>query len=216
MIKISDRLLSIVSLIPNNSKVVDIGCDHGLLDIYLTLNNNCKCVCYDVSEYIIDRAITNIKEYNLLDKIDIFVGNGYDNLNISNDSIIILAGMGTSTILNILSINRSNEIICQTNTDLYDLRKGVCDLGYYISDEHIVFDNNRYYVSIKFCLGIKEYNYDDYLLGPILRFSDSSLFKDYVKKIYDKNLKGYNKSKIYKTDNLSEFTMFMDTLKKYI
>ena len=35
MIKISNRLEAISSLIPNNSKVIDIGCDHGLLDIYL-------------------------------------------------------------------------------------------------------------------------------------------------------------------------------------
>ena len=38
MIKLSKRLDAISSLVPINSKVVDIGCDHGLLDIYLYQN----------------------------------------------------------------------------------------------------------------------------------------------------------------------------------
>ena len=37
MINLSKRLEAISSLIPNKSKVIDIGCDHGLLDIYLLL-----------------------------------------------------------------------------------------------------------------------------------------------------------------------------------
>ncbi len=40
MIKISKRLEAISSLVPINSKVIDIGCDHALLDIYLIQNNN--------------------------------------------------------------------------------------------------------------------------------------------------------------------------------
>ena len=35
MIKLSKRLEEISSLVPLKARVVDIGCDHGLLDIYL-------------------------------------------------------------------------------------------------------------------------------------------------------------------------------------
>ena len=42
MIKISKRLEAISGLVPNNSKVIDIGCDHGLLDIYLYQNKISK------------------------------------------------------------------------------------------------------------------------------------------------------------------------------
>lgn len=216
MINVSSRLLAIASLVSSGDKIVDIGCDHGLLDIYLTLNKSCKCVCYDVDKHIIDRAISNISKYNLLDKIEVLVGNGFSNLNISNDDVIVLAGMGTTTILKILEKNKSDKIICQTNTDLYDLRKNVCDMGYYILDENIVFDNNRYYVTIKFDLGNRNYSYDDYLLGPILRLSSSHLFKDYVRSLYNKNIKGYNKAIEFSADKLTDFSIFMETLKKYI
>ena len=40
MIKLSKRLEAISSLIPNNSKIIDVGCDHGLLDIYLYQKKN--------------------------------------------------------------------------------------------------------------------------------------------------------------------------------
>ena len=38
MIKISKRLEAISSLVPVNSNIIDIGCDHALLDIYLIQN----------------------------------------------------------------------------------------------------------------------------------------------------------------------------------
>ena len=35
MIKLSKRLEVVASFIQDNSKIIDIGCDHGLLSIYL-------------------------------------------------------------------------------------------------------------------------------------------------------------------------------------
>ena len=216
MISVSNRLLSIASFIDANSNVFDIGCDHGLLDVYLTLYKNCFCTAIDVNSNIISRARNSFIKYDVLDKISLVVGNGFNDLDIPYDSIIVLAGMGTSTILKILNKNRSKDIICQTNTDLYGLRKNVCDMGYYIESEDLVFDNMRYYVTIKFCVGSRKYSYEDYLLGPILRFSNSELFKTYVNKMYLKNIKGYNKAVIFNSDNLSEMKLFIDTLKRYI
>lgn len=198
---ISNRLKSISSLVKDGEKIVDIGCDHGLLDIYLTLNKNCICSCCDVSKRIVDRAISNISMYNLLDKIDVFIGNGYNDLKLGNDIVMILAGMGTSTILKILEKNRTNSIICQTNTDLYILRKSICNMGYYIVSEDLVFDNNRYYVSIRFQKGICNYSYDEYLLGPYLLGERSDLFLDYVNNMYIKLIKGYKKSLEFNCNN---------------
>ena len=210
---ISNRLLSICSFI-SDSLVYDIGCDHALLDIYLTLYKNCCCVCYDVDEYIIDRAKKNICKHGLVGKIDCFVGNGFNDLNLDNNSVMVLSGMGTSTILKIFKNNKTNTIICQTNTEKYLLRKTICENGYYISDESIVFDNNRYYVTIKFCRGSSNYSYDELLLGPVLLKKNDSIFKDYLNNMYRKNIKAYNKSLEYNLD--SDVIKVVDTLKKYI
>ncbi len=128
---------------------------------------------------------------------------------------MFMSGMGTSTILKILEKNKTHDIICQTNTDLYDLRSGVCGMGYYINREDIVFDNNRYYVTIEFLKGDCSYSYDELLLGPILLENNSDLFNKYIKNLYDKNIKGYNKAKMFNSD-LSLFDKFIGTLKKYI
>ena len=42
MIKISERLKSISEFIEDNTNILDIGCDHGLLDIYLMQNTKVK------------------------------------------------------------------------------------------------------------------------------------------------------------------------------
>jgi tRNA (adenine22-N1)-methyltransferase len=206
--------MSIVSFVFDGESIIDIGCDHGLLDVYLTINKNCLCSACDVNKDIINRAYSNFLKYDVLSKIDLFVGNGFSDLNVGNKTIV-LAGMGTSTMLKILSVNKSNKIICQTNTDLYDLRAGVCGMGYYINREDIVFDNNRYYVTIEFLKGDSSYSYDELLLGPILLKNNSDLFNKYIKNLYDKNIKGYNKAKKFNND-LSFFDKFIGTLKKYI
>ena len=207
--------MSIVSFIFPYDKVIDIGCDHGLLDVYLTVNKKCVCRACDVNKSIINRARNNFIKYGVLDQIDLFVGNGFDDLHICSDETIILSGMGTSTILKILSVNKTNRIICQTNTDLYDLRVGVSSMGYYINRESIVFDNNRYYVTIEFIKGKKNYSYEEYLLGPILLNDKGDLFQKYITNMYEKNIKGYNKAKEF-NNNLSDFDKLVNTLKKYI
>ena len=69
MIKLSSRLKSLAEFIDDNCNVVDIGCDHGLLDIYLVQNRkNIVVVASDVNENALNNAKSNIKKYKL-DKI---------------------------------------------------------------------------------------------------------------------------------------------------
>ena len=42
MIKLSNRLRTIQSLVPINATILDVGCDHGLLDISIYQNNISK------------------------------------------------------------------------------------------------------------------------------------------------------------------------------
>ena len=213
---VSNRLKSISSLINNGEDIIDIGCDHALLDIYLTLEKNCFCRCCDVNQGIINRAINNIKKNNLEGKIDVFVGNGFDDLNLDFDIVMVLSGMGTSTILKILAKNKTHDIICQTNTDLYLLRKSICDMGYYIVSEDLVFDNNRYYVSIRFSVGSVSYSFDELLLGPCLLKDRNSLFNSYVSNMYNKLIKGHSKSIQFNSDSFNDLDIIINCLKKYM
>ena len=60
----SKRIRILASLIEPNKNIVDIGCDHALLDIYLTLYNHNSCIATDINEKAIQHAKENIKKYN--------------------------------------------------------------------------------------------------------------------------------------------------------
>lgn len=193
MIKLSKRLDAISSLIPINAKVVDIGCDHALLDIYLyqkKISN--KLIAADINENALNNAKENIEKYKLDKYIAVRLGNGLDVLKEDDDiDTIIISGMGAHTIVGILKngmnkLNRIDTIIIQSNTKLEFLRKEVIKLNYQIADELMVLDNKKVYTVIKFIKGKKKYNKKELYFGPILLEKNSKLFKEYSKKELDK------------------------------
>ena len=47
---LSKRLEAVATLVDLDVTVIDVGCDHAYLDIYLTLNNNNKCIATDINK----------------------------------------------------------------------------------------------------------------------------------------------------------------------
>ena len=190
MSKLSKRLEVISSFVEDNSRVIDIGCDHGLLSIYLVNKyKNIKVIASDINRNALDTAINNIKKEELDSRIETRLGNGLDVVSSDEIDTIVIAGMGANTIVGILKyapdkLVNVNNIIIQSNTDLYFLRKNVTKMGYYIEDEVLVEDKNIIYTVIKFSRGKKKYNYKELYLGPII-FTKNDLFF-YIK--YDMEL----------------------------
>ncbi|MDD5827054.1 MAG: tRNA (adenine(22)-N(1))-methyltransferase TrmK, partial [Bacilli bacterium] len=72
MIKLSPRLSGIAEFIKDDCSMVDIGCDHGLLDIYLVQNKkNIQVIASDVNENALNNAKKNIKKYQVEDKMSV-------------------------------------------------------------------------------------------------------------------------------------------------
>ena len=63
-LKLKPRLLEICNLIEPNSKVIDVGADHALLDIYLNKYKNCSCLAIDISKECVIRAVKNSIKYD--------------------------------------------------------------------------------------------------------------------------------------------------------
>lgn len=184
MSKLSKRLEMVANFIDNNDKsVIDIGCDHGLLSIYLANKfKNLKIIASDVNKNALDNAKKNITKCGLNDRIETRLGSGISVIN-NNDNIdtIVVAGMGTNTIVEFLKCSRDklvnvNKIIIQSNTDLYFLRKNMVSMGYFIDDEELVVDKGIIYTIIKFVKGKMKYSYKELYLGPILISKNSDLF----------------------------------------
>lgn len=191
---LSKRLNAIALLVPKNDNVIDIGCDHALLDIYLTLYNNNICVAADISKKVIENAKKNILKYNLQDKIEIIVSDGINNIEIKKNSTIVISGMGTYTILDIVSKidkNKINKLIIQSNNNLYELRKKINDFGYEIELEKVVYDKNKYYTIIVLKKGNKRYK-NKYLKYGVNIIKNEDYYK-YINYLIDKNSKIYSK-----------------------
>ena len=188
MIKLSRRLEAISSLVPIKSKVIDIGCDHALLDIYLyqqKISN--KIIASDVNENALNNAKENIRKNKLNNQIETRLGNGLDILN-KEDNIdtIIISGMGAYTIVGILKNNKSklvniSTIIIQSNTKLEFLRREVTKLKYLIENEIMVEDNKKIYTIIKLIKGNKKYNKKELYFGPILLRKKEKIFIENAK-----------------------------------
>lgn len=193
MIKLSIRLEAISSLVPNNSKIIDIGCDHGLLDIYLyqkKISN--KVIASDINENALNNAKENIKKHNLEKFIETRLGNGLDTLKDTDDiDTIIISGMGAHTVVGIIKNNlnklkKINTIIVQSNTKNEFLRKEITKLDYLIEDELLVEDNKKIYTIIKFKKGKKRYNKKQLYFGPVLLEKNTKLFQTNNKKELEK------------------------------
>lgn len=186
MIKLSKRLETISSLVPINSKVIDIGCDHGLLDIYLYEQNKVETIiATDINENALNNARQNIKNNGLETMIATRLGNGLDVISDKDDvDTVIISGMGSNTIIDILRSNlhklkKIGCLIIQSNTKIPLLRKEIIKLGYFIFDEQIVEDNKKFYTIIKFLKGNKLYSKKELILGPILLKNNSEIFQKY-------------------------------------
>lgn len=192
MNKISKRLEIISSLVSDNSIVGDIGCDHGLLDIYLYQSKkNIKIIASDINKKALNNAIKNIKEEGLLDKIDIRLGSGLNPYKENEVDTLIMAGMGTYTIIEILKNNLNKihsvkNIIIQSNTKIELLRREITKLNYYIDKEIMLIDKGIYYTIISFKKGKKKYKKHELYFGPILLNNHDKVFIEYFRKEYER------------------------------
>ena len=148
----SKRLLALAEMIDLNDVVLDVGCDHGYLSIYLKQNKLCQEVyASDVNINALNMAKENIKKAKV--KIKTFLSDGFNNIDVYFDTAVI-AGMGSHTILKILNSEKSPSklIICSNNAHEF-LRKNLNIMGYKIIEEKVIYENKHYYIIMKWIKG---------------------------------------------------------------
>lgn len=189
MTKISKRLETIVSFVNPKDNVVDVGCDHGLLSIYLTENKLVKkIIASDINENALSNAIKNINSRKL--KIETILSDGLKDINVKGINTVIISGMGTSTILNILSdsskISKIDKLIIQSNNNHEELREKLNCLGYYLEDEKYTLDKGKWYITCKFIKSDKTNDEITIKYGLLNNKKYNEYLLDSNKKIYKK------------------------------
>ena len=187
MIKINNRLKAIGDLVDSHSFVLDIGCDHGLLEVYL-LKKGIKVVGSDNKQGPLDKAKKNLKDNKV--SCELRLGDGLDAL--KEEDTVIISGMGGLNIINILrkDIKKTksvNTYILSPNNYIEQVRRYLVRLGYNISNELLVKDKYIYNI-IVFNKGKKFYRNKEYFFGPILLKKKDKLFYEYYKKELDSSL----------------------------
>ena len=198
-----NRIETIYSFIDLDDRVVDVGCDQAKLGILLAKRNQ-KSIASDISPKVIERASLDIRKLGLDNLIDLRVSNGLQNIKEKEADTLVLSGMGTHTILEILNNTklRFNKIITISNNYHDILRDKMNELNYKVDKELIIKENNKYYNLILFTKGIKKYTKKDLLLG--LNQVDSELYKEYLNHLLNKykTIKKSSKDKNIKIDEM--------------
>lgn len=153
----SDRIKALADDISKKDTVLDVGCDHGYLSIYLKTNKLCKEVyASDIKESALNVARKNFKKYNL--DIKTYVSDGFENVPVSFDTAVI-AGMGTNTILKIIESEKTpRKLVLGSQNDLYHLRKELNKKGYKLVDEQAIYEKGHYYIILLYIIGKQKLN----------------------------------------------------------
>ena len=198
-----NRIEAIYSFIDLKDRVVDVGCDQAKLGILLAKRNQ-KSIASDISPKVIERASLDIRKLGLDNLIDLKVSNGLQNIKEKEADTLVLSGMGTHTILEILNNTklRFNKIITISNNYHDILRDKMNELNYKVDKELIIKENNKYYNLILFTKGIKKYSQKELLLG--LNQVDNELYKEYLNHLLNKykTIKKSSKDKNIKIDEM--------------
>ena len=157
MIKISKRLQLVASFVSDNSTVIDVGCDHAHLSIYLCENKkNIKVFASDVNPNPLKKAQENIKKYHMDDKIEILLKDGINDLDKSIDTVVI-SGMGgilmSEIIKNKENLTHVKTLILSPNNEFPKVRETLKTIGYKIEKEKLITENNITYLVIKAIIG---------------------------------------------------------------
>lgn len=171
------RIEKISSYIEDNEKVIDVGCDQAHLSELLA-KRKIYSIASDIRKNIIDRAEKRINE-DLKKYITFRVGNGVTLTEKETDYTLVLAGMGTHLILNIIteSIVTFKKIITISNNNHEILRKEMNKKGYIIELEEIIKEKGKYYNLIIFKKGTKNYTEEEFIIG--INHQNTLLLKDH-------------------------------------
>lgn len=194
---ISKRLMCLASLIKGR-KIIDVGADHGELEVYLIEN--------DLADKII--AIENkIGPYNILSKkvsslknVETSLSDGIEKITDDIDTIVI-AGMGGILIRDILNKDKDKlthvkQVVVDAHRDNYLIRKYMTSNGFAIEREVIVKEKDIYYFVISFIKGSQTISESELLYG--YKTNKDSLWKDY--KAYEEE----RLSSLYSKNHLEE------------
>ena len=198
------RLYAIASMVPQGAFFADVGTDHAYLPIYLAENNLIShAVAADINRGPLLRAKGNIKKYNLEEKIDTCLSDGFEELDGNSFHTASIAGMGGILIARILEkAPRGKLYILQPMRDAHFLRAYLSSNGFELVDEKLAEEGNKIYTVIAVRDGKGVLSEKELYLGKLLK--KDPLFEKFRTRLSNKYKKKYEGLKLSSADKTSE------------
>lgn len=151
-IKLGLRLQCIADLVPQGAVLADIGSDHGYLPAYLLQTGHIKrAIAGELTSDPATRARTTAKLVGLSScQMEVREGDGLAILRPGEADTVVIAGMGGTTIVEILQSNpavltKIKRLILQPNIGGSLVRCWLAENGWSICDEALVMENEIIY-----------------------------------------------------------------------
>ena len=154
-VNLSLRLATIASLVTPGSRLVDVGCDHGFLSIWLVQQGIVpSAIASDVRPGPLSRAVEHVREMGLESRIETRLSDGLKAIEPGEGDTLVIAGMGGPLMERLLSENKPTrdsfkEFILQPQSDIPHFRRYLLDEGLTIIDERIVEEDGKFYPMMK-------------------------------------------------------------------
>jgi len=174
-------------MIGDCATLADIGTDHGQLPIAaVQARLVIRAIAIDVAPGPLSHAVTNIFNAKVTDRVFTRLGDGFEPLAEGEADVVVITGMGGMGIMNILEAGSAKAKACrrlvlQPQRNIAKLRKNLHRLGYYIAEEKLAREADRFYVLLSVTpSGAPSYwNDREYSLGKLL--VNDPEWNDYVK-----------------------------------
>lgn len=153
--QLSERLTKVASMVTAGNCLADVGTDHGYVPIYLYERQMIPhAIAMDIRKGPLERAKLHIAESGLEDAIETRLSDGLTALEAGEADSIVIAGMGGPLMVKILSAYpevtaSAKELILQPQSEVAGVRSWLCEQNYEIIEEHMVFEDGKYYPMFK-------------------------------------------------------------------
>lgn len=154
-VQISQRLQAICQMVTPGNDVVDVGCDHGFVSIYLVQRNlSPRVIAMDVRKGPLSAAEEHIRLYGLEDYIETRLSDGLCAYGLGEAQTLICAGMGGRLMQKILTEGQEKaraleELILQPQSEIAQVRRFLRKSGYRTIAENILQEEGKYYFLMK-------------------------------------------------------------------
>lgn len=154
-VAISERLQALCRMVTPGNVVVDVGCDHGFLPIYLVQENiSPRVIAMDVGKGPLCRAKEHIAAYGMEEYIETRLSDGLGAYRAGEAQTLVCAGMGGRLMQKILAQGQDKagemtELILQPQSELAEFRRFLRESGYRIREENILLEGGKYYFLMK-------------------------------------------------------------------